>query len=41
MSAKVEDKALSGNWEQAGAQYFNIAEGMTMEFQGRKYFRCY
>lgn len=36
MSAKVVGaKALSGQWEQVGAQYFDVAEDMTMEFQGR------
>ncbi|KAH8650352.1 hypothetical protein BGZ60DRAFT_195684 [Tricladium varicosporioides] len=35
MSAKVGTKALGGDWEQIGAQYFDIAEDMTMEFQGQ------
>jgi len=36
MSAKkVGDTALSGEWEQVGAQYFDITEDMTMHFQGR------
>jgi hypothetical protein len=35
MSAKVGDKAFNGEWEQIGAQYFDITEDMTMEFQGK------
>ena len=28
---------MGGNWEQIGAQYFDITEDMTMEFQGQSY----
>jgi hypothetical protein len=34
MSAKLGDKALSGEWEEIGALKFEITEDMTMEFQG-------
>jgi len=31
---RVGDLALSGQWEEIMAQYFDIKEDMTMEFQG-------
>ncbi len=35
MSTTVGAKAFNGEWEQIGAQYFDIAEDMVMEFQGQ------
>jgi len=32
---KVGDRAFSGKWEAIEAQYFDITDDMTMEFQGR------
>jgi len=31
----VGERAFNGEWEQIGAQYFDITEDMIMEFQGR------
>jgi hypothetical protein len=35
MSITVRAKAFNGEWEQIGAQYFNIAKDIVMEFQGK------